>query len=343
MENTRNISKEVLGKVLNTMSPVIKKSLPDTPQNILPYITRLKVPNISPSIKPEIKKMMLDNLLSDEDYLATCYSIIATFFYNKHQVDEPTLHLILGQTGSGKSNLTAKILKENPNVIIIDSDKYKHYRPDAELIAMQNPTLYGFLTGPDAYGHRDNVYSFASNNHYNILIEIAPSLKGGLFNVDIPAIINKGYNIEVHTLAVSKLNSALSIHERYEGQIEAELSTPKLTDLNRHNESFEGLNETVKKLQNDKRLNIDIYRRAASPNQLPELVFPKKGTNKYSCPYHALIETQSIDSKKTEYEFEDRYNTLLQQMERRNAPQIQYRQLECIKEMYDNGARNIIK
>ncbi len=69
-----------------------------------------------------------------------------------------------------------------------------------------------------------------------------------MINVDIEKALNRGYKIFVSVLAVGKLNSALSIHERYEGQIEQKILTPKLTDLERHNQSYEGLNKIVKKI-----------------------------------------------------------------------------------------------
>lgn len=335
--NKRNISEETLNKVVARMPKIIQQSLPDTPENLLPYAKRLKTPNISPNINDKVKKMMLENLLDDEDYLSTYYSILASYFSNKTPETNPTIYLILGQTGSGKSNLTAKVLKENPNTVVIDSDKYKQFRPDSEILATKEPTLYGFLTGPDAYDHRDNIYDYASNNQFNILFEIAPSMKNGLFIVDLEDLKKKGYNIETHVLSVSKLNSALSVHERYEGQIEAELATPKLTDLNRHNESFDALMHTLRQLQNNSNLDcIKVYERAKNPEDFPTLVYSNKGeeSTRYSCPYEALMVSQAKDEKETLREFSDRYSKVLDQMRRRSAVPEQYEQLGMIYKMY---------
>lgn len=329
----RKLSTEVLKKALEIVPQRIKSSLPDTPENLLEYAIRLDPPNISSNIDPKVKDMMLDHLLSDEEYLATYFSILSTFFYQKEPVELPIMHIILGQTGSGKSALTAKVLRENSNCIVIDSDKFKHYRADAERIATQYPSLYGFLTGPDAYGHRDNVYDYGVSNKYNILTEIAPSKKNGLFNINIDELSQKGYSIKAHTLAVGNINSALSVHERYEGQIEAELPTPKLTDLERHHDSFEGLNNIVKVLQNNKRVANSIYRRSPEHSGTPILVYPEIGDNRYTCPYHALTEIQNLDNKMTMAGFENRYRTLIYQMDRRSASHDQYEQLERIRTM----------
>ena len=65
---------------------------------------------------------------------------------------------------------------------------------------------------------------------------------------------------------------------------------------------------------------------------MPELIFPREGNNKYSCPYQALLESQQTDYKNTISQFNDRYSTILEQMDRRDAPQDQYDQLSKIKE-----------
>lgn len=329
------MTKDNLVDALQITPQIVLDYLPTKPEKLLGYIKRLKTPNISPNIPANIKQMMLENLLSDKEYISTFFSILATSFNGKKTINNPRAYLVVAQTGSGKSNLSAKILDSNSNIIVIDSDKYKNFRPDAEILAKKSPTLYGFLTGPDAYGHRDNVYDFATNNGYNILIEIAPSLKNGLFNVDIDDLIQKGYSIEMDILSVSKLNSALSVHERYEGQIEAELSTPKLTDLNRHNESFDALRKSVKSFQNDRRMGINIYKRATDYLNFPELIFSKEWNNKFTCAFQALDKTQCSDSKRTILEFDERFNALLKQMKRRHAPEEQYMQLESIREMRD--------
>ena len=219
MSKQKQISEDTLNKVLPKISNEIKSCLPDKPEYLLKYANRFVPPKIHSKVDLYTKKMMLKYVLNDEDYLLTYLSILAESFYGKSKSNNPKLYLVIGQTGSGKSNLTAEILKENHNCIVLDSDKYKSFRPDAEILATKYPTLYGFLTGIDSYEHRDNIYNYAINNSYDIIIEKAPDIKKGLINVDIEKALNRGYKIFVSVLAVGKLNSALSIHERYEGQI----------------------------------------------------------------------------------------------------------------------------
>ncbi len=336
MSKQIQISNDTLNKVLHKICQDLLDYLPDKPEILLNYAKRFVPPKIHSKVDLSTKEMMLKYVLNDEDYLLTFFSIIAESFYGKQKTINPKLYLIIGQTGSGKSNLTAKILKDNSNCIVLDSDKYKSFRPDAEILAKKYPTLYGFLTGIDSYEHRDNIYNYAVNNGYNIIIEKAPDVKKGLINVDIQDAISKGYEIIISVLAVGKLNSALSIHERYEGQIEQKLLTPKLTNLERHNQSFEGLNNLVQTIQTDEKIDIKVYERAKKNYEDPILVYSKHKCDIYNSPYEALINTQEIDNKKTIEEFDYRYKIIKMQMKKRNAEEKQYEQLEEIKKMYQD-------
>ena len=111
-------------------------------------------------LKEEISKVLFENS-----------------YINPTTIQERVIPLVLekkdiiarAQTGSGKSNLTAKLLREDENYIFVDSDKYKHFRYDAKDIANEYQVLYPFLTGPDGYDHADNIYEYAIANKYNII------------------------------------------------------------------------------------------------------------------------------------------------------------------------------
>lgn len=44
---------------------------------------------------------------------------MAITFYNKKRVENPKIKIVAAQTGSGKSNLTAKLLREDENYIFV--------------------------------------------------------------------------------------------------------------------------------------------------------------------------------------------------------------------------------
>lgn len=328
----RKISKDILDKILPEIPHTIIDMLPDSPENLLKYASRVKEINYSASIKDEnIKKLMREYLLSDEEYLKTFYYVMAISFHNKTPVDKPEIAVVVAQTGSGKSHLTAKLLKDNNNFVFIDSDKYKHFRYDAKKIANEYPVLYPFLTGPDAYDHADNIYKYAIENNYNIIKETAPSPNKHLLGFEK----NDKYSVSSHILAVGKLNSLLSIHERYELQILSGLKTAKLTPIIRHNESYNALIGCVQKLIDEGYSEqIKVYSRGGKTSGfVPIRIYPSE---KFDNPIKAIRDAREWDNQKTEDDFNQRIELVKNEMKRRDALGEQYEQLDQINNMKES-------
>lgn len=323
----RNISIDTFNKIKDRLPLEIINMLPEEPVSLLRYATRVEKINISSTIDDDTAKLMQEYLLTDEEYLITFYYVMAISFYNKKSVNNPKITVVAAQTGSGKSNLTAKILREDENYVFVDSDKYKHFRFDAIDISEKFPLLYAFLTGPDAYDHAENVYAYALANKYNIIKETAPSHKKGLLGVDIKILKDNSYKIYLNILAVSALNSSLSKHERYELQILSGLKTAKLTHNDRHNESYNSLIPNVLEIYNLKEIEeIKIYKRGELENNFnPVLVYPSK---EYKSVIDAIESERVEDFLKTKEEFEGRYNLIKKQMNNRNALKEQHEQLD---------------
>ena len=319
----REISQEVYEKIRKDIPEAIIQMLPDRPENLRKYAKRVKEVQFSKGIPDEVKQKMIAHRLSDEEYLKTFYDVMAITFYQKKPVDKPKMTIVAAQTGSGKSNLTAKLLRENNNCIFVDSDKYKHFRYDAQEIASKEQVLYPFLTGPDAYDHADNIYQYAREHRYNIIKESAPSMTKGLFGKDSEDLLKNGYQIQVHVLAVGKLNSALSVHERYELQIIHGLKTAKLTDRKRHDESYEALEENIRQIQD--RFEVQVYTRGRKENNFESIrIYPDK---KYASAVDAIAAARKEDNQITVSELGERYQLIQRQMDARNAPKEQKEQL----------------
>ena len=325
----RNISEDVLKEVLKEIPKTIIDMLPETPEKLLKYATRVKEIYFSPSIKDDnIKKLMKEHLLSDKEYLKSFFYVMALTFYNKKSVENPEIAVVVAQTGSGKSHLTARILRENENFIFVDSDKYKHFRHDAKKIAKEYPVLYPFLTGPDAYDHADNIYQYAIDNKYNIIKETAPSPNKRLLGF----YVSNDYKISVHILAVGNINSLLSIHERYELQILNGLTTAKLTPIIRHNESYNAMIDCIKQLIEEKSTeDISVYKRGIKKNEFePIKVYPDI---KYKNPIEAIEETRKNDNEESKLNIDKRIEMIINEMDNRNAKEEHYNQIGEVKKI----------
>ena len=79
----REISKDVYDKIIKQIPKKIIEMLPDKPENLLKYATRIKEVQFSKNVDEPTKKLMKEKLLNDEEYLRTFFFVMAITFYNK--------------------------------------------------------------------------------------------------------------------------------------------------------------------------------------------------------------------------------------------------------------------
>ena len=281
---------------------------------------------IHDNLPEDLKKLMRDHLLSDEDHMKVLKDIKDKSYKGKSAVEHPKYVIVLGQTGAGKSNLTTSLISSDDNIVVIDTDKYKGYREDSSKIQEEYLVEYAYLTAPDAYLHRDEMIYDAMSKKYNILMECATSEKEGMF-VNLDRIREKGYEVEIAVLGVSSINSLLSIHERYESQIDLNLSSAKLTSIRRHDDSYTSLRKCVKTI-NENEINVSVFKRGVEFPYKPQKIYTSKDEIKrYASAIDALDFAQLQDKRNTMFNFNQRYAIVQQQMLRRNAPIQQLNQL----------------
>lgn len=308
------------------------------------YINYLKT-RISESVPENIAELMLYYALSEEEHSKVLEEIREYCFRGKSPVDKsiarPKAYLVIAQTGAGKSNLSMKIKKDNPNVVAIDSDAFKTFNPYKDEIKQKYQQYFGHLTGLDAYIHRDEIYDEALSRGYDILIEIAPSTKELLFNIDFEELAKNNYDIEAYILSVSEENSLLSVHERYEGQIEAGMDAPKLTDLRRAKNSTEAVPIIIDDLlEKHKEVRLSLFKRADTSNvdavELQEPIFVTDDKTDFKKVYFRV---QKEDLEKTLAESDKRIEAIKEQMKRRDVPQLQVKQFNDICDLIENSKR----
>ena len=312
------------------------------------------------NLPEEIKKAMYECILNEEEHINVLERIKMSSYENIYPVEKPSFNISIGQTGSGKSNLTRKIINDNQNMVIIDSDKYKGFRSDNLEIMKKYSTIYGYVTAPDSYWHRDEMIYDAMSKKYNILMECATSMKDGMF-VEPNRILKNGYNVEVSILAVSDLNSLLSVHERYEDRLyvaeeknldknkkltmeeekikiskEVSRLTAKLTPINRLYDSFDSMTNVIRNLQDNSSIVKKIYIRGKDANSFPELVYSSETEEKkFSCLLEAYLHFVKEDEKRVVQYFIERYNKIYNKMNIRNAPSNQVKQLEEVFSIFN--------
>lgn len=327
----RNLEESALKEALLDLNDDFLNDLPETPENLFKYASRRVEPEISSNISYDLGRRMLDYRLSDKEYFITFLKIVRYVFNGKESSKKPRSNILLSQTGAGKSNLRELILRQNPNSVIIDSDKFKRFRSDSDEIFTEDAPHFGALTGIDSYDHANNISRYAMAKGYNILIECAPSLSQGMIGVDINLMEEYSYDINYHVLAVGNLISAFSIHKRYERDIRDKKmkGEAKLTDLGRHNDSYNAMKEVIKNIDPSK---LFIYRRGTkNENYIPVLVDAKDKIAKFEELQHES--NMSYVEEQKSMKMPD-YNEIKRQMEERQATPAQLEQLEKIRDNF---------
>ncbi len=335
----RNISEDTLNTVISNLNKDFIDELPVSPKELLKYATRRIDPVISENITYSLGQSMLAHRLSDEDYLTAFFQAIHTSFYEKKVCDKKTASILISQTGAGKTNLSTLILKKNPNIVVINPDLYKKFNPKLPQILKEDPTHLGALTGIDSYDHANNIRNFAIEKGYSLLFECAPSQKQGLVGIDLQTLEENGYDTRFHVMAVGDLLSLMSIHYRYEEEINRNPTSceVKLTDLNRHEDSYKGVEKVVQTLSPDK---IHIYRRGKKEEEyIPQEITKHDEQNLNTEDIIRILLKERENSNKNYVfnetnSFQKDFNKIKTSMEKRKAPDAQFAQLEKIYDQY---------
>lgn len=335
----RNISEDTLNTVISNLNKDFIDELPVSPKELLKYATRRIDPVISENITYSLGQSMLAHRLSDEDYLTAFFQAIHTSFYEKKVCDKKTASILISQTGAGKTNLSTLILKKNPNIVVINPDLYKKFNPKLPQILKEDPTHLGALTGIDSYDHANNIRNFAIEKGYSLLFECAPSQKQGLLGIDLQTLEENGYDTRFHVMAVGDLLSLMAIHYRYEEEINRNPTSceVKLTDLNRHEDSYKGVEKVVQTLSPDK---IHIYRRGKKEEEYIPQEITKHDEQNLNTEYIIRILLKERENSNKNYVFNETnsfqkdFNKIKTSMEKRKAPDAQFAQLEKIYDQY---------
>ncbi len=335
----RNISEDTLNTVISNLNKDFIDELPVSPKELLKYATRRIDPVISENITYSLGQSMLAHRLSDEDYLTAFFQAIHTSFYEKKVCDKKTASILISQTGAGKTNLSTLILKKNPNIVVINPDLYKKFNPKLPQILKEDPTHLGALTGIDSYDHANNIRNFAIEKGYSLLFECAPSQKQGLVGIDLQTLEENGYDTRFHVMAAGDLLSLMAIHYRYEEEINRNPTSceVKLTDLNRHEDSYKGVEKVVQTLSPDK---IHIYRRGKKEEEyIPQEITKHDEQNLNTEDIIRILLKERENSNKNYVfnetnSFQKDFNKIKTSMEKRKAPDAQFAQLEKIYDQY---------
>ncbi len=227
----------------------------------------------------EISDIVKDYNLSEEELeyafnrIAMCESLGVSPSQNK-------IAVVVGvQPGAGKTNCIAnsKMSLGANNCVIIDNDAFRNYHPQVNEIKRYYPSLFTDCTDQLSFKATPWMIDHMSDMGYNLIIH--QTLKNNMIADDaITKLRNKGYVVIVRALAVSDLESKMSMIERSQALIE-ELGYCRWVPSKNHDVAYEGLPKTVEYIENSGKYDmIEILKRGGVPTY-PEVLYRKINPN----------------------------------------------------------------
>jgi len=266
--------------------------------------------------------------LSEEEHYRIYKKIEEVVFGNAKKSERPIAIIVGGQSGSGKGAVISYSKRQaemsGKNMIIISTDEYKPFHPNAADLAKKFPTDYVEIIEQDAGLWTGQILKKAIDEKYSFIFE--GTLKNDRIMDRIKELKQNGFMVIVRALAVPKVESLISIHERYQAQIE-NLGFGRLISSKQHNQAYIGVPQTIDTIEKSGLCTVEIYKRGIIMSN-PKLIYSsQKKDRTYANARMALVEGRKSEERRS-------YATALERFEKlKNAYQSRNATIEEIEEL----------
>ena len=290
-----------------------------------------------------LEEVMKKYKLPQEEHDRIGKEVQKIWLNGKKPVDNPTVMIILGPPGSGKTGLDGYSSKyfEDGNVVVINSDEIKTFQPGIGEVAKKYPQYYTQVSGQESKSWTQDLFENALKQKYNLVFELTGK------NAEILNSIKQQmqeYKVVVRGMAVSDLNCLLSILERYEYQVQTR-GWGRLVAQKHFDEAYSGMPETIDLIEKSGLADaVEIYMRGEEPSD-PIKIYSSKNENKYQTAQRAILECREKDYKNASASFEDRINNICTLMKGREDSLCQEEKtiIEYAKEIYEKKRQESLK
>ena len=267
--------------------------------------------------------------LSDEEHNEIYKKIEKEVFANSTPQDQPIAVIVGGQPGCGKGGVIAytknQVEAKGKCIILITTDEYKPYHPNAIEIARKYPTEYVEIVEQDAGPWTGSVMKKAIDYKHNFIFE--GTLKNERILDRIQELKQNGFNVTVRALAVPRLESLLTVHERYEKQMEV-LTYGRLISIEHHNKAYDGIPAVVDKIEKSGLCTVEVYLRGDEIGKPIRVYSSKEKNERFPTARIALEEYRKLEEQETRKTAKTRVNKLRESFIKRNAKESELKQLD---------------
>lgn len=275
--------------------------------------------------------------LSEEEHNKIYKKIESEVFVNSTPQDEPIAIIVGGQPGCGKGGVIAytknQVEANGKCIILITTDEYKPYHPNAIEIARKYPTEYVEIVEQDAGPWTGSIMKKAIDDKHNFIFE--GTLKNDRILDRIQELKQNGFNVTVRALAVPRLESLLTVHERYEKQMEV-LTYGRLISIEHHNKAYDGIPAVVDKIEKSGLCTVEVYLRGDEIGKPVKVYSSKEKNERFPTARIALEEYRKSEEKETIKTAKTRVNKLRESFVKRNAKESELKQLDELENYWIN-------
>lgn len=267
--------------------------------------------------------------LSEEEHNKIYKKIENEVFADSTPSDKPIAVIVGGQPGCGKGGVIAytknQVEANGKCIILITTDEYKPYHPNAIEIARKYPTEYVEIVEQDAGPWTGSIMKKAIDDRHNFIFE--GTLKNDRILDRIKELKQNGFNVTVRALAVPRLESLLTVHERYEKQMEV-LTYGRLISIEHHNKAYDGIPAVVDKIEKSGLCTVEVYLRGEEIGKPVKVYSSKEENERFPTARIALEEYRKLEAKKTAKTAQMRLERLRESFIKRNAKESELKQLD---------------
>ena len=276
--------------------------------------------------------------LPKEEHESIYKKIEHEVFHDSEPDEKPIAIIVGGQPGSGKGAVISASKKEVEStgkcIIIITTDEYKPYHPNAIEIARKYPTEYVEIVEQDAGAWTGKVLKKAIDEKYNFIFE--GTLKSDRILDRIKELQQNGFQTVVRALAVPRLESLIAIHERYQNQMQ-NIGWGRLISIDHHNKAYDGVPQVVDKIEKSGLCKVEIFIRGKEISK-PQKVYSSEDKDGINTTARMALEAyRTSETGKTIATARRRIETLKEQFKARNASEKEMAQLEALEEYIEQN------
>lgn len=278
--------------------------------------------------------------LSEKQHQEIFNVIKKMVFSNARPVEKPTAIIVGAQPGAGKGSLIgySKSTFPDNNIVIITTDDYKPFHPNAGEIAIKHPTKYCEIVEKDSANWTNEILNYAIENKYNFIFEC--TLRNERILNRIKELKENNFQVIIRVLAVSYIESLLSAYERYEKQIEARAWGRFFNPVS-YNETYKSIPSVVQTIEQNECCDIlEIYKRGNEVKK-PILIYGNyrkmhvEHEFEYQTAKEAIIKARNEDLNKIENVVE-RFSKIKESFNRRQTTLEEKEGLKQLEEIINN-------